>query len=117
MSKFHGSLENIILNAIWYIDENNLCKDITVNDVYMLIQRSNTPRAYTTIKTVMDRLVEKKYLVRKKLGKKFAYVALKSRIELAEKAILKLANTYFNDDLSVLNEAVRKICNSSKIPV
>ena len=115
MNKFHGSLENIILNAIWYIEENKLCKNITVNDVYALIKRSDSPRAYTTVKTVMDRLVEKQYLVRNKIGKRFAYVSLQSRTELAEKAILKLANTYFNDDLSVLSEAVRKICVSSKV--
>ena len=117
MSNSHGSLENIILNAVWYIEENKLNKTITVNDVFALIQRTKEPRAYTTIKTVMDRLVEKSLLVRKKQGKKFVYESLKSREESAKEAILKLANVYFNDDLSGLNEAVKKICISSKISV
>ena len=117
MSNSHGSLENIILNAIWYIEENNLNKYITVNDVFALVQRTKEPRAYTTIKTVMDRLVEKSLLLRKKQGKKFVYESLKTREESAKEAILKLANVYFNDDLSGLNEAVRKICISSKISV
>lgn len=115
MSTTHGSLENTIMNAIWYIEENKLAKDITVSDVYDLVKRTNSPRAYTTIKTVMDRLVDKNILERKKIGKKFAYGTLQSRTESAKAAILKLANIYFNDDLGMLNEAVSKVCSSSKI--
>ena len=117
MSISHGALENTILNAIWYIEENKLSKDITVNDIYELVNRTDAPRAYTTIKTVMDRLVEKELLIRTKNGKKFSYQTTKSRNETAHKAILKLANTYFNDDLSLLHEAVQKVCNSSKMYV
>ena len=117
MSISHGSLQNTILNAIWYIEENKLASDITVNEVYELIQRTDSPRAYTTIKTVMDRLVEKNILIRSKKGKKFSYQTTKSRNETAHKAILKLANTYFNDDLGLLHEAVKKVCSSSKMYV
>jgi len=117
MSISHGSLENTILNAIWYIEENKLSKEITVNDVFEMVQRTDSPRAYTTIKTVMDRLVEKNILVRTKKGKKFSYETTKSRNETAHKAILKLANTYFNDDLDLLHDAVQKICSSSKMCV
>ena len=117
MSISHGSLENTILNAIWYMEENKLFKDITVNEVFEMVQRTESPRAYTTIKTVMDRLVEKGVLLRIKKGKKFSYETTKTRSETAHKAILKLANTYFNDDLSLLNEAVQKVCNSSKMYV
>ena len=117
MSISHGSLENTILNAIWYIEENRLSKEITVNEVYEMVQRSDSPRAYTTIKTVMDRLAEKNILTRTKKGKKFSYETTKSRNETAHKAILKLANTYFNNDLGLLHEAVQKVCNSSKMYV
>ena len=115
MSISHGSLENTILNAIWYIEENKLSKEITVNEVYDMVKRTDMPRAYTTIKTVMDRLVEKNILTRTKKGKKFSYETTISRDETAHKAILKLANTYFNDDLRLLNEAVQRICSSSKM--
>jgi len=115
MSTSHGSLENTILNAIWYIEENKLAKDITVSEVFELVQRTDTPRAYTTIKTVMDRLVEKGLLVRVKQGKKFSYNSVQSRSEMAKAAILKLANIYFNDDLGRLSEAVDTVCSSSKI--
>ncbi len=117
MSTSHGSLENIILNAVWYIEENKLFKEITVSAVYDLVQRTDSPRAYTTIKTVMDRLVDKGVLVRKKSGKKFSYESVQSRAQMAKEAILKLASVYFNDDLKRLNEAVNTVCNSSKIYV
>jgi predicted transcriptional regulator len=89
MSISHGDLENTILSAIWYIEENKLSKVITVNEVFALVQRTKTPRAYTTIKTVMDRLVEKKMLVRNKLGKKFSYNSLVSRETNLSVAIIK----------------------------
>ena len=115
MSNSHGSLENTILNAIWYIEENKLAKDITVNEVFVLVTRTETPRAYTTIKTVMDRLVDKGILIRRKNGKKFTYASVKSREQAAQEAICKVAKIYFNDDLTVLSEAVNKICASSKV--
>lgn len=117
MSISHGSLENTIMNAIWYIEENKLSNAITVSEVFDMVQRTETPRAYTTIKTVMDRLVDKGLLVRTKQGKKFSYCTVNSRHETAHKAILKLANTYFNNDLGLLNEAVQRLCSSSKIYV
>lgn len=115
MSISHGSLEISILNAIWYIEENNLSKHITVTDIFKLMQRTNEPRAYTTIKTVMDRLAEKGLLIRTKLGKKFSYNSTKTREQSANEAILKLATTYFNDDVRMLGEAINRICNSSKV--
>lgn len=115
MSTSHGSLENIIMNAVWFIEENNLAKNITVAEVFELINRTDNPRAYTTIKTVMDRLVDKSILKRTKCGKKFSYYSLHSREETAHDAILKLASNYFNDDLNLMSEAVQKLCRASKI--
>ena len=109
MNYTHGSLENEILKTIWMleeIDEN----DVSVNEVQEVINRnSSSSRAYTTVKTVMDRLVEKNMLVRYKQGKKFFYKTVSSRDEMAEQAIKKLANQYFNNDMNSLADAVRNI--------
>ncbi len=115
MSTSHGSLENTIMNAVWYLEENNLTQNITVSEVFELVQRTDAPRAYTTIKTVMDRLVDKSMLVRIKNGKKFSYNSVQSREIAAKAAIMRLAETYFNDDLETMNIMVEKICRSSKI--
>ena len=93
------------------IDES----DVSVNEVQEIINRnSSSKRAYTTVKTVMDRLVEKNMLVRYKQGKKFFYKTVSSRDEMAQKAIKKLANQYFNNDMNSLADAVRNMSTVQK---
>ena len=49
----HGSLESIILNAMWELEKSGIYKN-SVKDVYEFLSRTDsTKRAYTTIKTVM----------------------------------------------------------------
>ena len=52
MKDSHGNLENEILNVIWKFEENNCDTNITVNDVFNMLNAGPMPRAYTTIKTV-----------------------------------------------------------------
>lgn len=103
----HGSLENEIMNTIWSLEENNV-KNISVSDVCDLMNETDTKRAYTTIKTVMDRLAEKKMLKRLKQGKKFCYKSLNSRNEMAKKAIKSIACQYFSNDVNSLIRTIEK---------
>ena len=64
-----GSLEIEILNTFWNLNSVNEDKDISIQDVVDELSANGTQRAYTTIKTVMDRLVTKSILVRYKVGK------------------------------------------------
>lgn len=112
MNYTHGSLENEILNAVWSMEEDNN-QDISVNEVLNIINNNGNVRAYTTAKTVMDRLVEKKVLVRYKKGKKFYYKSTSSRGEMAKSAIQKLVGQYFNNDVRSLLKAIEKECLSS----
>ena len=108
MNHSHGSLENKILNAVWKIEDSDNI-DISVNAVQEFINQSpKSDRAYTTVKTVMDRLVEKNMLIRYKQGKKFLYKSVSSRDEMAEKAIKKLVKQYFNNDVDSLMKAIEK---------
>lgn len=115
MAVRHGSLENEILSAIWSLQEKRI-ENISVNQVLEYINSNNKKitRAYTTLKTVMDRLVEKELLERYKLGKKFCYKTLSSRQEMAEKAIKRLAKQYFNNDMPKLMSAIEKQCLTLK---
>lgn len=116
MDNSHGSLENVILKTIWDIEENNNSTNvITVNNVYSVISATNKQRAYTTIKTVMDRLVDKQILKRVKAGKKFIYKSRTSRSEAASSAIKKIADIYYNNDLKLLNKAIEKECQKIKV--
>ncbi|MBR6163927.1 BlaI/MecI/CopY family transcriptional regulator [bacterium] len=105
----HGSLENEILNAVWSIEENEAeASTISVNEVQDSINQTGNIRAYTTVKTVMDRLVDKKILNRQKKGKKFFYNSAFSRKEMAKTAIRHIAGQYFNNDIRSFMNALEK---------
>lgn len=112
MNYSHGSLENEILNAVWTMEETNKeDNNISVNEVLESINQNGNIRAYTTAKTVMDRLVDKKLLDRYKRGKKFCYRSVHSREDMAQTAIKKLAGQYFNNDIRSLMKALEKECS------
>ena len=116
MAYTHGTLENEIMNAVWTMEENGInTKDISVSEVLEEINNNGNIRAYTTIKTVMDRLVDKNLLKRQKSGKKFCYKSVASRAEMAQTAINKLAGQFFNNDINSLMRALEKQCKSLKI--
>ncbi len=114
MNYTHGSLENEILKTIWMLEEIE-SSNVSVTEVQEIINRnSSVSRAYTTVKTVMDRLVEKNMLVRYKQGKKFFYQTVSSRDEMAQEAIKKLASQYFNNDLESLAKAINNMNSLQK---
>lgn len=107
----HGALENEIMNAIWTLEEDSSIKgEISVNEVLEFLNNTSTTRAYTTIKTVMDRLTGKKILTRFKIGKKFCYKANQSRSKMANSEINKLLKQYFNNDANLLLKTIEKEC-------
>ncbi len=109
MNYTHGGLENEILKTIWMLEEIQDA-DVSVNEVQEVLNRESfSQRAYTTVKTVMDRLVEKNLLVRYKQGKKFYYKTVSSRDEMAQEAIRKVAGQYFNNDLDSFIDAIRNM--------
>lgn len=113
MAATHGTLENEIMNAVWSLEEKYQDNDninISVGEIVDFINSFGTPKAYTTVKTVMDRLVEKNYLERVKSGKKFFYSSTSSREQRASSAIRNLAVQYFNNDLHSFMKALEKEC-------
>ena len=91
-----GKLEIDILNSFWKLSENNEDKDISIQDVVDDMASCGINRAYTTIKTVMDRLTAKSVLVRYKSGKKFFYKAAMTKEEMALDAIQTISTHFFN---------------------
>jgi len=106
----HGSLECAILGALWNLEQNGIYTN-SVKDVFdILSQNEDEKRAYTTIKTVMDRLHEKRILLRYKEGKKFYYRTVYSNFEIVTKSLNEIAQRYCCGDL----EKLSLILNSMK---
>ncbi len=95
-----GKLEIDILNSVWNLTSEEENTDISIQDVVDNLSSNGVKRAYTTIKTVMDRLTAKSILVRYKVGKKFFYSATMNRDEMARDCIKEISEQFFNGNSS-----------------
>jgi predicted transcriptional regulator len=82
-------LELMCLRALWSLAEGN------VKAVQQVVAQSR-PLAYTTIMTVLDRLVRKGMLARRKVGRAFVYVPQASRDTMRRAAVRELLEGYFD---------------------
>ena len=80
----------------------------SVKDVYEILNKKEA-KAYTTIKTVMDRLFEKNVLLRFKQGKKFFYRTAYSNHEIVTNSLKEIANRYCDGDLARLNQILQTV--------
>ncbi len=111
----HGSLESIILNSIWTLEKDGVYKH-SVKEVWENINNnSETERAYTTIKTVMDRLFEKEVLLRVKQGKKFYYRSAYSNEDILKTSLEKIARQYCNNDMRELSRFAQRLCEDKLV--
>jgi predicted transcriptional regulator len=94
-----GDLENIILNALWDLEDHGEEK-VFVSDVQDYIRSAKKRWAYTTVKTVLDRLVDKDLATREKEGKKYLYRSLVQRDSAGLLALKKVLKQYFRNDVS-----------------
>jgi BlaI family penicillinase repressor len=93
-------LELLCLKALWALQEGN------VRDVQQIVAQSR-PLAYTTIMTVLDRLVRKGKLERRKVGRAFVYKPQTSRDVMRRVAIKELVEGYFDGSEESLVEFLR----------
>ena len=82
-------LELACLKALWSLQEGN------VKDVQRVVAQSR-PLAYTTIMTVLERLVRKGKLARRKVGRAFVYSPEASRDAMRRVAIHELLEGFFD---------------------
>lgn len=105
-----GILEIEVMNCIWSIQEKNEDADIAVADVVEFLSQNNIKRAYTTIKTVMDRLSSKDLLVRYKNGKKFFYRSTLDREEVAEQTLREVSQHFFQGSYPSMIKFIERNC-------
>jgi BlaI family penicillinase repressor len=88
-------LELLCLRALWSLGEGN------VRDVQAVVAQWR-PLAYTTIMTVLDRLVRKGKLARRKVGRAFVYAPQVARDEMRRAAIRELLDGFFGGSVEEL---------------
>jgi BlaI family transcriptional regulator, penicillinase repressor len=82
-------LELLCLRVLWSLKEAN------VKQVQKVVSESR-PLAYTTIMTVLDRLVRKGKLSRRKAGRAFVYTPEESREQMRRVAVRELLDGFFD---------------------
>jgi predicted transcriptional regulator len=82
-------LELLCLRALWRLEEGNVA-------AVRRVVAETRPLAYTTIMTVLERLVRKRKLSRRKVGRAFTYSAVESRDAMRRTAIRELLDGFFD---------------------
>jgi BlaI family penicillinase repressor len=94
-------LELLCLQALWSLEEGN------VKAVREIVVQTR-PLAYTTIMTVLDRLVRKGKLTRRKVGRAFVYSPEMSRDAVRHAAVRELVDVFFDGSESALVAFLRQ---------
>ncbi len=81
-----GPLEKEVMDCIWRDEE------VSVRDVYSCLKESRKI-AYTTVMTLMTRLTDKGFLIRKKQGKAYLYSPKKTKEQTAKTMIGKIVDS------------------------
>jgi predicted transcriptional regulator len=111
----YGVLEIEIMNSIWNMQELNEDVNISVGDIVEALGNNEIGRAYTTIKTVMDRLVSKGTLVRYKAGKKFFYRSAIDRVEARKQALKEVSDQLFDGNYVQMFRFAEKECEQALV--
>src|SRR5215218_3620142 len=82
-------LELLCLKSLWSLGEGN------VKEVQRIVNTTR-PLAYTTIMTVLERLLRKGKLTRRKVGRAFMYSPTTPRDEMRRHAIRELLDSFFD---------------------
>jgi predicted transcriptional regulator len=102
-------LELACLRALWDLEQGN------VHAVREIVGRSR-PLAYTTIMTVLDRLVRKGKLTRQKQGRSYTYSPSQSRDALRRAAVRELIDGYFGGSEAELVAFLRNGDRNDRTP-
>lgn len=111
----YGILEIEIMNVIWEMQVRNEDANISVADVVEALNNINVERAYTTVKTVMDRLVSKDILVRYKNNKKYFYRSTVDKTEATKKALDGISKQFFNGNYVQMLRFVENECEKELV--
>ena len=105
--QFLGELEKEIMDVVW---ESNL--PVTVRSVYEKL-KDKRKIAYTTVMTIMNRLVDKGLLKRKTFGKAYLYKAAYSKdrflIRVSRQIIKNFVSSFGNEAIAHFAQEAEKL--------
>lgn len=99
-----GNLEGMILCVLWDLEKDGIYTNSVKTVFDVLDNQIENKRAYTTVKTVMDRLVDKKILLRFKQDKKFYYRTAYSMDEIVISSLNNIAQKFLKGDINKLKD-------------
>ncbi len=103
LGKFFGKLEATVIDIAW---ENS---PVTIKRVlYFLNTEQNHDYAYTTVMTVMNRLVNKNILERTKDGHSFVYTPLINKERFLKQATELIIESLHTDYPKFTDQAIKK---------
>ena len=104
-----GALEREVMDIVWRAGE------INVREAGALLQ---SPVAYTTVMTTMDRLFKKRLLERRKVGRAFVYSAAASRNEMegavATELVHSLLQRHHTEPLPLLSSLIDAVSDRDR---
>lgn len=83
-----GSLESRVMEILWALGGNSSVRDVC--------EKIETPRAYTTVMTTLERLFKKGLLSRQKSGRAFLYRTVITREEWNRRRAGSLMESFLN---------------------
>ncbi|HUX66664.1 MAG TPA: BlaI/MecI/CopY family transcriptional regulator [Terriglobales bacterium] len=83
-------LELECLAALWALEQAR------VRQVHARLAERGRPLAYTTVLTVLERLLRKQVVERRREGRGYVYAALVTRQQMRERALERLVGNYFD---------------------
>jgi predicted transcriptional regulator len=108
-----GPLEQKILAMVW-----NAQHTVTVTEVLDALVNDEKNLAYTTVMTILNRLVEKGYLVREKQGRAFSYRAHNQNQsflkQLIRSTITNFAQTFGEEAISAFAQEANQLSAAQK---
>lgn len=91
LEKFFGELELAIMEIVWEQ------ATVTVRDVLTTLRAQGRDLAYTTVMTIMGRLVKKGWLATDKEGRAYRYQAVRSRAEARAESVGSVLRVLLQD--------------------
>jgi predicted transcriptional regulator len=83
-----GSLESRVMEILWMLGEGSTVREVC--------EKIDTPRAYTTVMTTLERLFKKGLLTRQKSGRAFLYTPAVTRDEWDRRRAGNLMESFLN---------------------